>query len=298
MHHSPNNVSDAVEGHGQGAGALVLTQIRETLAGVELLLSSDDISRPTEWRIREERPTFVVHLGGRMDRLETELEGHGGSCGTPLPGEVWSIPAGARYTSRAVGGRIDYMVFYLGPKAEGGGHPECRVVAGRHDPVLHQAARRLRSLLNARDDLAGMRALALTDLVESHLRQYFGNDPSSPAKPSVPPLTNAQAKRLRDYVHDKLGTPIRLEDLARVAGLGLDRLLPAFRRSFGISPWQYVIQQRLRQARRLLRRSPGLGITNIALECGFSSHSHLSTTFKKNYGCPPCDDRGHGPEGD
>jgi AraC family transcriptional regulator len=56
-------------------------------------------------------------------------------------------------------------------------------------------------------------------------------------------------------------------------------LLVAFRLSFGTTPAQYVLAERLRRVRWLLHHTP-LSIAAIAAETGFSSQSHLCIQFK------------------
>jgi AraC family transcriptional regulator len=59
-----------------------------------------------------------------------------------------------------------------------------------------------------------------------------------------------------------------------------------FRRYFGMSVAAYVRQIRIQEAARLLAASE-LGLSEIALECGFSSHSHLCCEFKRQLGLTP-----------
>ena len=77
--------------------------------------------------------------------------------------------------------------------------------------------------------------------------------------------------------------------IAAIADTSVHRLLIAFRRNFGTTPAQYVLTQRLRRARwRLLNSSQD--IAEIAVSCGFSSHSHLASAFKRDIGIK---DMGH-----
>ncbi|WP_447971870.1 helix-turn-helix domain-containing protein [Nitrospira sp. M1] len=60
----------------------------------------------------------------------------------------------------------------------------------------------------------------------------------------------------------------------------------AFREAFGTTPAQYIITQRLRRVQSLLVNGKD-DITSIAHATGFSSHSHLTTTFKKHLHITP-----------
>ena len=82
-----------------------------------------------------------------------------------------------------------------------------------------------------------------------------------------------------------LGVRRLLDDLAAVAGMSVHNFLRAFRKSFGTTPAQYVIDQRLRRARWLLTNTAH-DIVAIALETGFSSHSHLTATMHRRHGIP------------
>src|SRR5690606_23705135 len=79
---------------------------------------------------------------------------------------------------------------------------------------------------------------------------------------------------------------ITLEQMAKQARLSKFHFTSAFRRAAGSTPYQYVVGRRLARARKLLRgtRAP---ITDLALECGFSSHAHLTSTVTARYGVSP-----------
>ena len=99
-------------------------------------------------------------------------------------------------------------------------------------------------------------------------------------------LSREQEVRLREYIDSRLDRAVRLGELASVTGLRVHDFLRAFRASFGTTPAQYVLEQRVGRARWLLK-STRKDITEIALETGFSSHAHLSMTFRKRVGMPP-----------
>ena len=65
-----------------------------------------------------------------------------------------------------------------------------------------------------------------------------------------------------------------------------------FKQSLDISPHQYVTKQRVEKAKTLLNKNDRL-ITDIALECGFNSHSHLSKKFRQLTGMTPKQYRNH-----
>ena len=91
--------------------------------------------------------------------------------------------------------------------------------------------------------------------------------------------------RVVDYMHDRIGRDISLEDLAEVAGCTSFHLMRLFRKFLGMSPHAYLIQLRLERARELLNQ--GESIADAAYLSGFSDQSHLTRRFKQRYGLPP-----------
>ena len=58
-----------------------------------------------------------------------------------------------------------------------------------------------------------------------------------------------------------------------------------------ITPVRYLQMIRLDAARRMLLEQPGLPVTAVAYECGFSSSQYFATCFKKRFGISPLDVR-------
>jgi|tagenome__1003787_1003787.scaffolds.fasta_scaffold20985662_6 AraC family transcriptional regulator len=83
-----------------------------------------------------------------------------------------------------------------------------------------------------------------------------------------------------------LGSRVSLEQLGRRVGSSRFQLARIFRAHTGFSIAGYRDQLRLRRAlRRLSDRDTGL--TEIALELGYSSHSHFTARFRREFGLPP-----------
>ena len=59
-----------------------------------------------------------------------------------------------------------------------------------------------------------------------------------------------------------------------------------FKQSTGLSPYQYVIQQRVKRAQQLLQEGK-LKISEIAITCGFAHQSHLNNCFRRLTGVTP-----------
>ncbi|AWB45476.1 transcriptional regulator [Paenibacillus sp. CAA11] len=80
---------------------------------------------------------------------------------------------------------------------------------------------------------------------------------------------------------------IGLAEFCSVTGLSSRYLNTLFRKSFGLSPYAYLLHLRLHKAKELLAASRQLSITSIAEQTGFREVSHFIATFRKNTGSTP-----------
>ncbi len=87
-------------------------------------------------------------------------------------------------------------------------------------------------------------------------------------------------------VEERLDRPLALADLAGALRVGTPHCARLFRRHLGQSPMQYVIEQRVLRAARLLLESDR-DVSDIARACGFPDRSYLSRRFHLLMGLPP-----------
>jgi AraC family transcriptional regulator len=88
------------------------------------------------------------------------------------------------------------------------------------------------------------------------------------------------------YIREHLGDRIKLDDMARMAGLSPAHFVRKFRIKTGCSPHQWILEQRLSRAEELLKRTD-LSITEIAYQIGFADQSHLTRLFRRSRGVTP-----------
>ena len=90
-----------------------------------------------------------------------------------------------------------------------------------------------------------------------------------------------------DHVLRRLEDPLRLEDVAAVAGFSPHHFHRVFQAAAGETLHEFVKRHRLERALRRMAHAPRRPLTEIALECGFASSSDFSRSFKARYGVPP-----------
>jgi AraC family transcriptional regulator len=114
------------------------------------------------------------------------------------------------------------------------------------------------------------------------------DDPPTTVK-QVSPLPKHILRRVIERMRN-LGTELSLQALAKESGYSRVHFVRMFRAATGYTPHNYVLKLRVDRVRELLA-SPTLSLTDIALECGFSSHSHLSRVFRQVLGATPSEYR-------
>jgi AraC family transcriptional regulator len=99
-------------------------------------------------------------------------------------------------------------------------------------------------------------------------------------------LTHTRLQQVLGYIRTHLDRDLSLTELAEVINISPTYFASLFKQTMGISPRQYVIQQRVEQAKLMLSKTD-LEIADIALQVGFSSQSHLTQHFKRFTGKTP-----------
>jgi AraC-like DNA-binding protein len=90
----------------------------------------------------------------------------------------------------------------------------------------------------------------------------------------------------RDVIAGRFTENLSLSDVAREAESSVFHLARVFKARTGFSLHAYRNQLRLRAALERLAE-PGIELIDIALDLGFSSHSHFTDTFRRSFGKTP-----------
>lgn len=124
-----------------------------------------------------------------------------------------------------------------------------------------------------------------TTLLLNHLLQNYSN--KNWQLPNIKGgLSSYALKYILDWIDAHLSETLTLEVLAKQVHLSEYHFAHMFKHSMAISPHQYVLQKRLNKAQYLIQHS-SQNLLDIALQCGFSSATHFSQQFKKQFGYAP-----------
>jgi AraC-like DNA-binding protein len=127
---------------------------------------------------------------------------------------------------------------------------------------------------------------ALVQLSVALLRALQGNHSGRAVAAGHATAAQAQIARAVDLIHSAFQADLSLDDLANAAAMSRYHFLRCFKTHLRSTPYVYLQQVRLQRAAALLRASSRT-ITDIAIDCGFTSPSRFSNAFRRRYGCTP-----------
>ena len=118
-----------------------------------------------------------------------------------------------------------------------------------------------------------------------HLIKYYCSKENS-LEQTTSGLPPYRLKQAIDYIDRHLDENIKIKDVAKSIGISQYYFCRLFRESMGIAPYRYVIQQRMSKVKALIQENQ-LSLSDIAIECGFSSQSQMTHHFRKLVGTTP-----------
>ncbi|MBE6265660.1 MAG: helix-turn-helix transcriptional regulator [Prevotella ruminicola] len=99
-----------------------------------------------------------------------------------------------------------------------------------------------------------------------------------------------RVQKVKSYIEQNYKHEIRLKTLADIAGMSSSAFSRFFKLHTGRNLSEYIIDQRLGYASRLLVDSTN-SIAEISYQCGFNNLSNFNRIFKKRKGCSPSEFR-------
>jgi AraC family transcriptional regulator len=117
-------------------------------------------------------------------------------------------------------------------------------------------------------------------LILHHLNKCHSRSLCKPSK------DQGRLHHVQEFMHANLANDLSIVTLARIAHMSPFHFSRLFKVSFGLTPHQYVLNERIGMAKRLLTGSL-LSIVEVAQDCGFATQAHLTTAFRMHVGFTP-----------
>ncbi|MGW8465983.1 helix-turn-helix domain-containing protein [Pseudomonas sp. CLCA07] len=99
-------------------------------------------------------------------------------------------------------------------------------------------------------------------------------------------LTPWRERLVKQLILDRLDETVEVSELARACALSRSHFSRAFKCSTGLSPQDWIRNQRIARAKQLIQNTD-LSLTQISLECGFCDQAHFCHIFTRSEGINP-----------
>jgi len=160
-----------------------------------------------------------------------------------------------------------------------------RSVLLRDDLVVAQITKSVLPFIGRNDGLSVLALDQFSLILGAHLLQKYGVLQKA-GRSSRGGLAAWQKKRAAELLQENLHGQIRLSEIAHECGLSVSHFARSFKISFGISTHQWLIQQRVERAKRLMKETK-MSLMDIALQSGFNDQAAFTRTFHQLSGASP-----------
>lgn len=162
-------------------------------------------------------------------------------------------------------------------------------IAERHaktaqpDPFVANVGLGIRRELLSHNAIDDFHLSSLGTLLAGYL--FLGGSAEGTGAPAAPRMTYEQSRRAIEMIHLTGEQRLSLLDISSELGLSQWHFARQFRRTTGLSPYQFLLRSRVERARGLLQK--GHAISEVAAITGFTDQSHLHRHFKRILGITP-----------
>jgi AraC-like DNA-binding protein len=182
---------------------------------------------------------------------------------------------------------IASLMLEVPPGGGGGRADDDRALGtGAVTPTLLDAFDRLLALLDQPDDIPALAPLLRREI---HYRLLTGEAGARLRQMATAGSPSQQVARAVALLNQRFDQPLRVDDLARAAGMGASVFHQRFKALTAMSPLQYQKALRLSEARRLML-SDRLDASTAAYRVGYESPSQFSREYARRFGAPPARD--------
>jgi AraC family transcriptional regulator len=198
------------------------------------------------------------------------------------PNTLAYVPQGCDVYSQSLHGG-EYLKIVVCPEQE-----DRRLCGRRFSDVVDlaaiRAAQSLRRILLTGDPIDPVSFEHWLDQLIDRAAHVMGRDETRPQAGSW--MTVRRLKHVDDLIDARLDDKLTVQELAVAVGLSTGFFSRAFKASVGKSPHDYIIDRRISRARTLLQIDD-LELSNVASASGFTSHAHMTATFRSRLGVTP-----------
>jgi len=154
-----------------------------------------------------------------------------------------------------------------------------------HAPLLTHMTHALVERLSRADARYDFYVDAMTDAIVAELCKELSGEEQKTERASKS-LDQSDLEAIDVYIRANIHARISFSELADLIGMNPTAFSKGFKSTFGVTPYQHVLQHRVDTARSMLVTTE-LSIAQIAFACGFSSQSHITDVFKQRVGVSP-----------
>ena len=120
----------------------------------------------------------------------------------------------------------------------------------------------------------------------SLLRRDIDPQPAAAIQDKRGRLATWQARKVREYIDGHVTGRVLVTDLCALVRLSQSHFSRSFKRTFGMSPHEFVIRRRLGLATQYMLQTDA-SLSDIAIRCGFSDQAHMNRRFRLATGETP-----------
>jgi AraC family transcriptional regulator len=155
------------------------------------------------------------------------------------------------------------------------------------DLLIYQICLALKADLNVDGSGTGFYADSMATTLAAHLLRHYSTHKYQ-LRQYEDGFSKHKLQQTFDYINAKLYENVSLTEIATELDMSQYYFCRLFKKSTGITPHQYLIQQRVERAKELLRQPENkIKIADVAMDCGFANPSHFAKHFRKYTGVSP-----------